>query len=112
MLQHNLTSSSAINVESGISGVQPKVMYRSKYGEFPKLNHLNYSQWHKHMEVVLRAEDAFELTTGNENAPADNQRVHLREYHRRKGKAIALIFGSCTTSAQQYLQGLTDPEEM
>jgi len=64
------------------------------------------------MEVILRAEDAFELTMGNENAPPDNQRVQLTEYRRRKGKAIALIFGSCTTSAQQYLQGLTDPEEM
>jgi len=112
MLQHNLASSSAINVESGISGVQSNAMYRSKYGEFPKLNHLNYSQWRKHMEVILRAEDAFELTIGNENAPADNQRVQLAEYRRRKGKAIALIFGSCTTSAQQYLEGLTDPEEM
>jgi len=87
-------------------------MYRSKYGEFPKLNHLNYSQWRKHVEVILRAEDAFELTIGNENAPADNQQVRLAEYRRRKGKAIPLIFGSCTTSAQQYLQGLTDPEEM
>jgi len=64
------------------------------------------------MEVILRAEDAFELTMGNENSPTDNQRVQLTEYRRRKGKAIALIFGSCTTSAQQYLQGLTDPEEM
>jgi len=87
-------------------------MYWSKYGEFPKLNHLNHSQWRKHMEVILRAEDAFELIIGNENAPADNQRVELAEYHRRKGKAITLISGSCTTSAQQYLQGLTDPEEM
>ena len=64
------------------------------------------------MEVILHAEDAFELTVGNENAPPDNQRVQLAEYRRRKGKAIALIFGSCTTSAQMYLQGLTDPEEM
>jgi len=64
------------------------------------------------MEVILRAEDPFELTIGNEHAPPDNQRVQLGEYRRRKGKAIALIFGSCTTSAQQYLDGLTDPGEM
>ena len=73
MLQHNLASSSAINVESGISGVQSNAMYRSKYGEFSKLNHLNYSQWRKHMEVIMRAKDAFELTIGNENASTDNQ---------------------------------------
>ena len=64
------------------------------------------------MEVILHAEDALELTFGNENAPPDYQQVQLTEYRRRKGKAIALIFGSCTTSAQQYFQGLTDPEEM
>lgn len=43
-------------------------MYRYKYGGFPKLNDLNYSQWHKHMEVILLAGDWFELTVRNENA--------------------------------------------
>jgi len=64
------------------------------------------------MEVILRTEDALELTIGNENPPPDNQHIQLAEYHRRKGKAIALIFTSSTTSAQQYLHGRTDPGEM
>jgi len=108
MLKQDLSASSASNAESSICSIQSQAMYQSKYGEFSKLNHLNYSQWRKHMEVILPAEDAFELTVGNENASHDNQGAQLA----RKGKAIALIFGSCTTSAQQYLQGLTDPEEM
>ena len=74
-------------------------MYRSKYGEFQKLNHLNFSQWRKHIEVALRAEDAFELTLGNELPPPENQRIELADFRRRKGKAIPLIFESCTTSA-------------
>ena len=94
MLPHDLSSSSAINGEGSISCVQSNAMYRSKYGEFPKLNHLNYSHWRKHMEVILGAEDAFELTIGNENPPAENQRAQLAKYRRRKGKAITLIFGS------------------
>ena len=65
MRQPDLSASSAINLESGICSIQGQTMYRSKYGEFPKLNHLNYSQWRKHMEVILRAEDVFELTIGN-----------------------------------------------
>ena len=91
---------------------QNNLMYRSKYGEFPKLNHINYSQWRKHIEVALRAEDAFELAQGDENPPPDNQRIQLADFRRRKGKAMALIFESCTTNAQQYLEGFTDPREM
>ena len=100
MQKQDLSGSSSIFADRGSCGVQGQAMYRSKYGEFPKLNHWNYSQWRKHMEIILRAEDEFELTIGNENAPPDNQQVQLAEYRRRKGKAIALIFGSCTTSAQ------------
>lgn len=112
MFNQDPSTSSAGITETAISTIPSQMMYRSKYGEFPKLNHLNYSQWRKHMEVILRAEDAFELTIGNENPPPDNQRIQQAEYRRRKGKAIALIFESCTTSAQQYLHGLTDPREM
>jgi len=112
MFNEDLTTSSINNAEGPNSAMQSNVMYRSKYGEFPKLNQLNDSQWQKHMEVVLRAEDAFELTIRNENPPTNNQRIQLVEYHRRKGKAIALMFESCTTSAQQYLHGLRDPSEM
>ena len=64
---------------------QNNSMYRSKYGEFPKLNHINYSQWRKHNEVALRAEDAFELTQGDENPPPDNQRIQLADFWHRKG---------------------------
>ena len=105
-------ATSAASSSTAFSAVQNNSMYRSKYGEFPKLNHINYSQWRKHIEVALRAEDAFELTQGDEIPPPDHQRIQLADFRRRKGKAIALIFESCTTTAQQYLEGFTNPREM
>ena len=80
--------------------IQIHAMYQSKYSEFPNMNHLNYSQWRKHMEVILHAKNAFELTIGNENPSPDYQHIQLVEYHRQKGKAIAPMFESCTVSAQ------------
>ena len=112
MYNQDPTTSSINNAEAPNSATQSNAMYRSRYGEFPKLNDLNYSQWRKHVEVLLRAEDAFELTIGNEKPPADNQRLQLAEYCGSKGKAIDLMFESCTTSAQQYLDGQRDPSEM
>ena len=91
---------------------QNNSMYRSKYGEFPKLNHINYSQWHKYIEVALRAEDAFELTQGDEITPQHHQRIQLADFQRRKDKAIALTFESRTTTAQQYHEGFTNPREI
>ena len=87
-------------------------MYRSKYGEVPKLNQINYSQWRKDIEVPLPAEDAFELTQGDEIPPPDHQHIQLADFRHRKGKAIALIFKCCTTIAQQYLEGFTNPREI
>jgi len=86
MFNQDQFSASAGNAETAVSTIQSHAMYRSKYGEFPKLNHLNDSQLRKHMKVILRAEDAFELMIGNEQPPLDNQRIQLAEYRHRKGK--------------------------
>jgi len=101
MFNQDQFSDSARNAETAVSTIQSHAMYQSKYGEFPKLNHLNYSQWRKHMEVILRAEDAFELTIGNEQPPPDNQRIQQAEYRRQEGKEIApdlrILYYECPT---------------
>ena len=87
-------------------------MYPCYNGEFPKLNHIYSSPWFKHIEVALRAEDAFKLTQGDAIPQPDHQWIQLADLRRWKGKAIGLIFESCTTTAQQYLEGFTNPREM
>ncbi|RPA89978.1 hypothetical protein L873DRAFT_1719870 [Choiromyces venosus 120613-1] len=100
MLNHANSNTLTVNIETTTSTLQSQTMYQLKYGEFPKLNHLNYSQWHKHMELILHAEDAFEITLGNEETPPENQCIQNADFCHYKGKALALIFESCTITAQ------------
>ena len=83
--------------------------YTCGHGKFAKLTSLNYTQWAADVTAVLIAEDALEIVQGNEPAPPTTQRTTAADYRRRKGKAYATLFMSCTPGMQNLIQGVTDP---
>src|SRR5947209_8430381 len=83
--------------------------YTCSHAKFAKLTSGNYTQWAADVTAVLIAEDALEIVEGNEAAPAATQRAAAADYRRRKGKAYATLFMSCTSGVQNLIQGVTDP---
>src|SRR5688572_1440318 len=85
-------------------------VYRCKYGETQKLNHINYEQWSLDMRNFLHCENAMEIVTRDEEAPA--QAARALEYRQRQAKARAMLLNSCSPSTLTYVRNLRNPPDI
>lgn len=92
------------------SSAKDSTIYRSKYGETPKLTHDNYHQWHQAMEPFLQAVGAYDIVVGDEDPPAGARA--LAEYNMRVGKVRSMIHAACSPGVRVYLAGIKDPRVM
>jgi len=88
-----------------------KGVYRCKYGETGKLNHLNYSQWCRDIQFLLQAERALPIVLGEEVRP-EGRNANASDFDQRSGIGAAMIHASCEDSVKAYLYGMRDPRVM
>ena len=93
------------------SALEEKGVYRCKYGETGKLNHLNYSQWCRDIQFLLQAEQALPIVLGEEVRP-ERRNANTSDFDRRTGIAAAMIHASCEDSVKAYLHNMRDPHTM
>ena len=82
-----------MEAEQFSNGIQNQTdgTYRTKYGITPKLTSFNYRQWARSIQIFLRAENALAITLG---------------------KALAIIFNSCTIITQQHVEDVEGARAM
>jgi hypothetical protein len=90
--------------------------YKSTYGNFEKLNKLNYTGWRAKVTGVLRSLRAYKIVTGEEQAPPNGNSVAARaataDYDTRYAQAETTIRLSVNDDIGERLEGLEDPAEM
>ena len=84
---------------------------KTQYGNIPLLTYINYEAWKDTMFHVLRAVDADNIITGEEEEPAPID-LDYRDYKKRASKAASIISLSCSPEIRPYLKGLQTPREM
>ena len=100
-----------------------KDIYRSKYGETPRLTSINYHSWSRATQFVLRAAQCWRIVTREEQRPepptaGNNTRVweryedKLEQYNTHYDTAAAIIYQSCSTQIQAYIGTDMDPQTM
>jgi len=69
--------------------IEPKY-YKSAYGNFEKLNKLNYTSWRAKVTGALRLFRAYKTVTGEEQAPPEGNsaaaRATITDYNARYGR--------------------------
>ena len=93
------------------SALQEKGVYRCKYGETGKLNHVNYRQWCRDIQFLLPAEQALPIVLGEEVRP-EGRNANTSDFNRRSGIGAAMIHASCEDSVKAYLHSMRDPHTM
>ena len=88
-----------------------KGVYRCKYGETRKLNHLNYSQWCRDIQFLLQAERALPIVLG-EKVRREGRNANASDFDRCSGIRAAMIHASCEDSVKAYLYRMRDPRVM
>lgn len=86
--------------------------YRTKYGITPKLTSFNYRQWARSIQIFLRAENALAITLGEEPEPPAQQVQRRSDWIMREGKALAIIYNSCTMITQQHVEDVEGARAM
>jgi hypothetical protein len=90
--------------------------YKSTYGNFEKLNKLNYTSWRAKVTGVLRSLRAYKIVTGDEQAPPHGNSVAARaaiaDYDARYAQAETTIRLSVNDDIGEQLEGVEDPAEM
>jgi len=87
-------------------------IYRTKYGDTPKLNSFNYRQWARSIQIFLRSENALAITLGEEKQPPPLDRQNRSNWIAREGKALAIIYNSCTSVTQEHVEDVNSASEM
>lgn len=98
--------------DSGFSNPAPDGIYRTKYGETPKLSSLNYRQWARNIQIFLRSENALAITLGEEVQPPLEHYQNRGDWIAREGKALAIIYNSCSTATQEHIEDISSASEM
>ena len=95
------------------AGNQP---YKSTYGNFEKLNKLNYTSWRAKVTGVLRSLRAYKIVTGEEQVPPEGNsaaaRAAITDYDARYAQAETTIRLSVNDDIGERLEGVEDPVEM
>ena len=89
----------------------PHAFNKTEYGNIPLLTYLNYEAWKDTMFHVLRALDADNIITGEEEEPIPID-LDYKDYKKRASKAASIISLSCSPEIRPYLKGLQTPREM
>ena len=87
-------------------------IYRTKYGSTPKLTSFNYRQWARSIQIFLRAENALAITFGEEPEPPVQQIQRRSDWIMREGKALAIIYNSCTMITQEHVEDVQGARAM
>lgn len=91
------------------------LLIHCSYGETQKLNETNYHQWRIAIEAFPLVENALKIVHRTENRPVGASAAQVQaagRYATRLGKAYALIFSSCSQTAQVFFTGLEHPADM
>lgn len=87
-------------------------VYRTKYGDTQKLNSFNYRQWARSIQIFLRSENALAIALGEEEQPPPEDRQNRSDWIAREGKALAIIYNSCTSVTQEHVEDVNSASEM
>ena len=87
-------------------------VYRTKYGDTQKLNSFNYRQWARSNQIFLRSENALAIALGEEKQPPPEDRQNRSDWIAREGKALAIIYNSCTSVTQEHVEDINSASEM
>jgi len=92
----------------------PSNFYNSKYGNFEKLNKLNYLRWRDDITGVLMSMEAYEALT--EQPPPNGNTAAARAataaYTTRRAKAVTAIRLSVTNEIRTLFEGNQNPVEL
>ncbi|PWW80562.1 hypothetical protein C7212DRAFT_341267 [Tuber magnatum] len=87
-------------------------IYQTKYSTTPKLTSFNYCQWARSIQIFLRAENALGITLGEKPEPPVQQMQRCCDWIMREGKALAIIYNSCTMITQQHVEDVEGAKAM
>lgn len=87
-------------------------VYRTKYGDTQKLNSFNYCQWARSIQIFLRSENALAIVLGEEKQPPPEDSQNRSDWIAREGKALAIIYNSCTSVTQEHVEDIDSASEM
>ena len=87
-------------------------VYRTKYGDTQKLNSFNYRQWARSTQIFLRSENALAIALGEEKQPPPEDRQNRSDWIAREGKALTIIYNSCTSVTQEHVEDINSASEM
>jgi len=86
-------------------------VYRTKYGDTQKLHSFNYRQWARSIQIFLRSENALAIALGEEEQPLPEDRQNRSDWITRVGKALAIIYNSCTSVTQEHVEDVNSASE-
>lgn len=98
--------------DSGSITIPPDGIYRTNYGDTQKLNSFNYRQWARSIQIFLRCENVLAIALDVEQQPLPEDCQSRSDWIAREGKALAIIYNSCTSVTQEHVEDVNSASEM
>jgi hypothetical protein len=92
------------------SKVNHDTWYQGKHGVIKKLDGTNYEDWMCNVRSTLKMADAFEIVTGKEKEPPEENTTARESYRKRHATAAHLLVYSCMPNIQVHIRHLEDPK--
>jgi hypothetical protein len=87
-------------------------IFKSNRGSFERLNNDNYPQWADSMSRTLKAEELWEITTGEETCSVDADAEAIKKHRNRQREAGALLHNACSVSVRVHIGKEEDPKKI
>jgi hypothetical protein len=86
--------------------------FKSNRGLFERLNNDNHPQWANSICGSLKAEDLWEMITGEEICPADADETVIRKHRNKQRQAAALLHNACSVSVRLHIRKEENPKKI